>query len=433
MGRAERIVVVAVLLAVALLLRWGFVATSSVVEPLRADAGQYAQYAANLLSHGTFSLEATPSPRPDSFRSPGYPVVLAACQALGGDRWQAWVRALQVALGTATVLLTLVLARTVLPFAAAMVAAAGVAFSPHLVVGCGYVLTETVAGFALTLAFVLLARCLRRPDRRGPALAAGVALGIAALVNESLTALLPVVALATLRTLGWRRAGLLLAGALLPVVAWGLRNAGQDLARTGGDRVLASLSHGSYPDLFFATEEYRGYPYREDPEQPAMGESWQRFRAVFTDRFGQRPGTHLAWYLLHKPLWLWDWPIVQGAGDVYVYQVRNSLFEEQPVCAALRWLMRWLHWPMAVLALGAAVAAGLRRRAPPLLRCAGLVLLLSTALYALFLPDPRYLLPFRPLAWTLAAAAGAAVWLRVRRPCPSPRPSASPSPASAGP
>ena len=59
----------------AALLRGGYVATTTIKSPLRADAGQYAQYAENIVEHGVFSLDPSDPPTPDSFRSPGFPAL----------------------------------------------------------------------------------------------------------------------------------------------------------------------------------------------------------------------------------------------------------------------------------------------------------------------------------------------------------------------
>ena len=58
------------MIAVALLLRIGYVAQTHVKSPLRTDAGQYAKYAENTHEHGVYSMDASVPPTPDSFRSP---------------------------------------------------------------------------------------------------------------------------------------------------------------------------------------------------------------------------------------------------------------------------------------------------------------------------------------------------------------------------
>jgi 4-amino-4-deoxy-L-arabinose transferase-like glycosyltransferase len=421
MRRSEGAVLVGIVVAAGLLLRCGFVATADVVAPLRADAGQYAQYAHNLLAHGTYSLSTEVPPPPDSFRSPGYPCFLAACRWLAGESgWYPLARWLQALLGGGLVWLSFALARGLLPFAASLGVAAFVALSPHLVAAGGYVLTESLFAFALTAAMLLLAAAQRAGRARAGFAAAGLAFGLAALVNESAAPLPLLLAAWHWRRWGRRRALVFAAAALLPLGAWAARNASQPLACTGGDRALATLSHGSYPGLFFATEQSRGYPYREDPEQPAFGASWPRFRAVLAQRVAERPLRHLSWYLVEKPVWLWSWDVVQGAGGVHVYPVRGSILDEQPVLAAAQAAFRWLHLPFCLCAV-AGVFLSLRRAparapgaatasiAPPL----AIALLWSTFVGVLFMPDPRYLVPLRPVQAVLAAAA--VVWLAQRR------------------
>lgn len=402
---------VGIVVAAGLALRWGFVGTAVVQAPLRVDAGQYAAYAANLVEHGVYSLAATVPPAPDSFRSPGYPLLLALCRwCAGASGWYGLVQAVQVVLGAATVLLCYRLARTWLPFAAALAAAVACALSPHLVVASAYVLTECWSTFLVTAGLVLLVAA-RGPGRLA---AAGLTLGAAALANETLV-LLPLV-LAWPTWLQYGRGGALAfaLAALAPVLAWHARNAGQDLARTGGERVTASISHGSYPGMVFRDPRLCGFPYREDPEQPAFGASWRGLREVLLRRVADEPWRYLSWYLLEKPLWLWRWDLVQGR-DVLVYEVGNSPYERQPVMAASHWLMRWLHLPCMVLAACGAIATAWnrRRRWPFAAHVLGLTAVVGTVAYLPVIPDPRYLQPIRPVLFVLGVAAATMLLQRV--------------------
>ena len=63
MKPAERAVLVLIVVTVAVALRWGFTASAFQQNPLRADAGHYAQYAANLVEHGVFSFSPAVPPR----------------------------------------------------------------------------------------------------------------------------------------------------------------------------------------------------------------------------------------------------------------------------------------------------------------------------------------------------------------------------------
>lgn len=400
---------VGIVVAVALALRWGFVAVGTVHQPLRADAGQYAQYAANLTTHGVYSLATDVPPAPDSFRSPGYPFVLAACRLLGGaDGWMAFAIALQVALGTATVLLVYRLARQRLGFAPSLLAAGATALSPHLVASSAYVLTECVTTFVVTCGLWLVLGA-QRPLRL---LAGALCLGAAVLCNETLVVLPLAVAFAAWRT-GWRRALAVAVVALLPLAAWTARNASQPLARTGGARVTASISHGSYPGMVFRDPRWFGFPYREDPAQPAFGDSWGELGRVLGERVAAAPGRYAVWYLLQKPVWLWSWPLVQGQ-DVYVYEVANAPYDRQPVMGLTHTLMRLLHAPLMAVAAATLVVVLLRRRRLPWQHVAlAATAAGATLAYLPVIPDPRYLQPVRPVLFVLAAAGLAAVANRV--------------------
>lgn len=415
MRNAERAVLFGIVVAVAVALRWGFVATAHVPNPLRADAGEYAQYAQNLVEHGVYSLSTEAVPPPDSFRSPGYPAFLALCRWLGGAAgWMSLAIGLQVVLGGLTALAAFALARGFLGYWPALSAAALTALSPHLVASTAYVLTECVTACLLTTGLWLLARAA--PRGPGSLVAAGLVLGVAALANETLLLVLPAAVFVSWRTLGRRRALVLLCSGLLLPAAWFVRNQSQDLARTGAERVVASISHGSYPGMVFRDPRYRGAPYREDPEQPAFGSSWTNLAAVLERRVAADPWGYASWYLLDKPVWLWRWHLVQGNGFL-VYDVSNNPYDRQAVVAATGWLMRWLHGPLMVAGAAAALWFAVRhRRAPGPAAVLGCVAIGVTLAYVPVIPDPRYLQPIRPMVFVLAMAplAAAVRWCIAR-------------------
>jgi 4-amino-4-deoxy-L-arabinose transferase-like glycosyltransferase len=415
MRQSERAVLVGIVVAVAVALRWGFVATAHVPNPLRADAGEYAQYAQNLVEHGVFSLSTVEPPPPDSFRSPGYPMFLAACRLLGGSgTWLGWVIGLQVVMGGLTVLAAFGLARSCLGFTPALLAAALTALSPHLVASSAYVLTECCTAFLLTSGLWLLARAWTRGAIA--LVAAAAVLSAAALTNETWGIVPALAAFVVWRHQGWRRAAVVvLVGGLLPS-AWMVRNQGQELARTGAQRVVASISHGSYPGMVFRDPRYRGFPYREDPEQPEFGSSWHSLTTTLARRAAEDPWRYASWYLLEKPIWLWQWDLVQGNGFL-VYEVSANPYERQAVVSATGWIMRWLHGPLMLAAAAAAVWSVVRlRKQPGPLAVVALVAIGGTIAYLPVIPDPRYLQPVRPVLFVLAIAplAAAVRWCTAR-------------------
>ena len=411
MRPAERAVLVSIVLVVALAARAAFVVGAEMPAPLRVDAGEYAQYAYNLVEHGVYSMSKQPEPLPDSFRSPGFPLFLALCRLLGGDSWYDLSRWLQVVLSTLTVLLSYRLARQFVSFAPAVFAAVLVALSPHVVVTTGFVLTECLAAFVVTSGLWLLVGS--RSTKRD--VVGALVLGFAPLCNETMV-FLPLVAGYALWRLDRRRAITVFVVALLPFVLWNVRNQTTELARRGSERATASISHGSYPGMIYEDEGSFGFPYRADPAQPEFGSSWSNLGQVLWSRVRAEPLRYLKWYALDKPVWLWSWPLVQGR-DVYVYPVANSPYERQAVMKASHTVMHWLHVPVMLLALLGAAYGILRGRreeswAPQAL---GWIAVLGTLAYLPVIPDPRYLQPIRPLLFVLASAAVPMVFASLRR------------------
>jgi hypothetical protein len=411
MRTAERAVLVAIVVAVALALRLGLVLVASVPEPLRADAGEYAHYAQNLLAHGVYGQGEGSPPAPDSFRSPGYPLFLAGCQWLFGAKWLTAVLIVQAVLGAAVVAVSQRLVQPLAGFWAGVVTAVLVALSPHLVISSIYVLTENLTTALVTFGLWLAFGAVGLPRL----LCGALLLGWASLCNETMVLLLPAVAWPLWRT-GRGRAVTFLVVGLVPFAAWTVRNQVQPLVRRGSERAIASISHGTYPGMVFEDPRWFGYPYREDPEQPQFGSSWADLFRVLGPRFEAAPLRYLKWYCFDKPFWLWGWNTVQGRGPE-VYAIANSPYATQPVMQATQVGMRWLHpWVMGLAGLTAVIAALCGRRSKHWqLQALGLAALAVTAAYLLVIPDPRYLQPLRPLLFGLAVLGGSFQIALVRR------------------
>ncbi len=406
--------------------------------PLRADARQYAIYGYNLSHHGVFS-QTPPSgrpgeviPVPDSFRSPGYPLFLAGVFLLGDDQgFYQRALAAQAVVGSLLTPLTFLLGVAFLPAWAAVAAAGMVAFNPHLVSIGGNLLTETLFAFVLLASIIVFQRAAGTRSVIAFLWAGGL-FGITYLVNEIA---LPIpLLLCALMLWWWKRTGrtAVLRAALRPLAfflaafllfwgGWALRNhfSLPPGVGTGAGRALHTLSHGTYIDFIYKNPAFREFPYRDDPEQPAFGESWDNFIRIFGRRFAERPVRYISWYLLEKPYWLWSWDMLQGQGDVYVYPAVRSLFHVSPTADAIRRVYRFLNIPiLAVVLCGLGWFCwrfsrrdpGIQPETSPLFVFA--VLLYATIAYSIFACWSRYSLPFRPelylaLAWIIVSAARA--------------------------
>jgi 4-amino-4-deoxy-L-arabinose transferase-like glycosyltransferase len=413
----RQLILLGIIFFLGLWLRAHHVHGSHISEPYKADAGEYMTCAVNLYQHGIYSSdrENTP-PIPDSFRSPGYPVFLVGVRvAVGEFNFYDAVRALQAVLGALMVPLTYLLARRFLSVALAMIAAALVATNPHLITITGYVLTETLYGFLLLLALVLFYGGTK-PKFAG----AGACFGLATLTNGTALVIPPVLAVAWLlwgRGPSRLRAAVLFLAvfAVLPL-AWKVRGAVSipPEGRQAGERALATMAHGSYPGFVHEDPKWKYYPYRDDPQYREFVRSRENFLRILGERFAERPGRYLSWYLLEKPFHLYGWSYLQGYSDIHIEKTEDPIFRTVPVTRVLYWAHLVLH-PALTLLLPVALLLWLwRRKKFDLLETPGpllLVFLIYTLIGTVFAPWPRYLVPLKPLLfaaslWPVALAFG---------------------------
>lgn len=365
-------------------------------RPLFPDSLEYLRMAANVAAGRGFVLDKASR----IGRMPGYPVFIAAAQALLGHGLLG-IRVMQAIVGTVGVWLAWRLGRAMFGDGAGLWAAAMAAGYPFLILFTPLVLAETL--FVTLLLWAMLCVRAAAVDRRtGAAALAGLALGLATLVRASLLLAVPLLALAWVV---WRRferpelgrAALMVAVFAAAMTPWIVRN----YSASDGHLVVTTLRAG--PSLYeaFNPEAYGG-PMMEriDWGQGTEGlteyernELWRR-RAVDWAKANPARVVALAW---RKGLRFWN--VVPNAP-----QARKPL-----VCAAI-------GVPYVVVMALAAVGAGAARRRPDVY----LILLLPLVYYALlhmvFVGSLRYRLPVMPLLMVLAGHGVVLLWRRVRKP-----------------
>ncbi len=385
-------------------------------NPIRGDAAYYFVYAQNIIEHGTFSKDyKSIPPTPDSFWAPGYPTFLAAvilaADALNLDTYST-LQTIQAVLGALTIWLTYYLAILFMSRNAALFASGLVALSPHLISMGSYALTETLTCFLLLLALTLASWGVTQ-GRRVLLVLSGISFGLAYLVNPVVIICAPVTAWVLLRHNAnavdhpRSRAHTVKATAalLLPILiiagAWSLRNAVNVEAggQSASSRLIGNLIIGLNPDFH---DIWRNNP--RDPNNPTtldasiIGGSYTKFFSVAGERVAREPVTYLKWYLIDKPLLLWDWSIRIGQGDVFVYPVIYSLFHTSKFALAVHSIMKSLHpWLFATAVL--AIFALWRTRNSTSNRI-GMVVYMNTvvisSVYVITQAEPRYSIPLRP-------------------------------------
>jgi 4-amino-4-deoxy-L-arabinose transferase-like glycosyltransferase len=215
------------------------------------DATAYARIAADL-EHGdgfTLGPEAT---QPTDNYSPGLPLLAAGLYKLTGGVHERFARLALALLSSLAVLFTYLIARRLSGPIAGLIGAAAVAIYPALLEYQGMLMSEPLAATLLSGAVLAMFWADGLPPSRW--LVPGLLLGALALVRPEYLAISFPIAVAILARHGWSgwrpglaQAGVLLAGLVLVVAPWTVRNA-IALERfvpisTGGGQVLFA---GSY-------------------------------------------------------------------------------------------------------------------------------------------------------------------------------------------
>ncbi|MEJ2284951.1 MAG: hypothetical protein P8X85_15310 [Desulfobacterales bacterium] len=394
-----------------------------VVRSLQKDAADYFNYAYNLGHHHTYSRQAYqpfnphPSITPDAVRHPGYPLFLSVLVDGPPDprlikKIQFW----QMILSTLTVVAACLLFRCFMPPLWAYTSAVLTALSPHLIIFNSYVLTETLFCLVLVCLGLLVCRLAGHPSIRLSILV-GAAMALATLIRPSLQ-LFPVCMALILWLAFGRQRGLKLfvyvcLGFILILSPWYIRN----LATLGRaiDKTLMInfLQHGLYPDFKYQqkAESYRR-PYQFDPRSDVIKTGVASVMSEIIKRFREEPATHLKWYLLGKPVKFWSWNILQGHGDMYVYYVAASPFKSRPLFQGIQKLMKFIHGPLALLAILVSLVPWIAPRIMAvnptqlfMLRFISALLLYYTALHMVGTPLPRYSVPLRPFQFAMGLYA----------------------------
>ena len=420
---------------VALLLRILYSTRATVEVPIRGDATQYVAYAWNMLHSGTFSNVIPGTGElvvPDSYRGPGYPLLLYVALWIGeaSGNWYPFVLKIQAVLGAATVFISMFLGRRFLPAPLALLSGLVLAVWPHLITISGYLLSETLFGFLLVMSLWLSCLALERPSRKSCILA-GLASGLACLVNP-IYLLFPWI-VATL--LGFRKnrnlALLFLAAAMALPMAWSIRNASLPVRPEDPSRIMQNFVQGSWP-LFqaaYMSRDVDPVPRRilaeVSREEQLMAKDPAAGLKSMRDRFATRPFDYLGWYVIDKVYLLWDWDIRIGQGDIYIIHTENSPFEVSPIWHAAKLAIHWLNpgffWAALLFSIGTLVN-GLRNRdsagtTPFLL---ALFFFYVTGLHAVLQAEPRYSIPYRPIEILLAIGLIAVVFRSRATPAKAP-------------
>jgi hypothetical protein len=397
------------------------------------DAAAYAAIAANLERGEGFTVGARAT-QPSSNYSPGLPLLVAGIYEVSGGVHERLARVALALIGSLSVLFAYLITRRLqramlcgahsYPNASSAVAglivAAVVAVYPALLEYQGMLMSEPLA--ATLLSGAVLAMFWAHDARQAGAacgwLLPGALLGALAMVRPEylgVTILLGAVVFGSGIRDDWRRAlasaAILLAGVVLVVAPWTIRNAvALDRAvpiSTGGGQVLFAgtyLPSDGDPEKVGA-EVVARHPGLFDPadaqmlrlEQILARLAAQRYPDLDTDQALSRMGREQLWDDISQQPLEYAGFLAAKVGRIWSHGPRDVMRE--PVWAAL-------HWALVGLGLLGLCLLAWRRRWEALVL--GTILLAITALSALLVASPRRVLAMLPLVAALAGVGATA-------------------------
>jgi hypothetical protein len=341
------------------------------------------------------------------------------------------VQSVQAVLGALTVFLTYVLARMALSVPWAFLAACLTSISPHLIISDHYMLTESLFTCVLMAGVVL---CTIGWVRNRPlaVILGSLAISMSAQIRAVSYLLAPFLIFAFLVRLRaenappfWRQfrrqAGAVVTGCIIVLAAHQLFIYKTSMVVTDGKLTGPERRH-----VNVASRARSVFKAIRPPEFFVSGDShvgrvngsptWRRPTRV---PFSEAPLAYLNWNLWGRLTWMWHFDNIYN-GDVYVYPMISSGFNDIRVLKWIHSLMRIAHWPLYALSLIGAVRIGIAiLRRQDVGREQGLVIAVAVFLYFLLVLSalswyPRYTIPVRPVSYVLAASSLSWLWHHAR-------------------
>ena len=421
-----------VILAVALFLRGALLLAAvnhrdGVFTP---DSDGYWELSTSIAEAGSFARQG----QPEIFRTPGYPLFLAAIRPLGG--WGAAIT-VQVFLDVVLVGLTFVLGRTVVGGRVGLVAAALQAISPLAIAGSCRILSDSLYALLLTGALLLVVLYFKR-GRLVWLLAGAVVTAAACYVRPAgLAPAILIAAVILVRPGGWWRAPLLASVVAVMLAPWVVRNA--RVADFGGLSSFAtdSLYRFSAAEIEARRSDQPIETMRRDmddaveqlsPDSPGAAARYRQQRAMEIISQDQRlyARVHLAGSTASLLPGATD--VLEVAGATVGQRGTLAVLHRDGLWAALEHYFggqgatAWLAAPMVLIWLVrmlGAVLGGLCKVRLKMSASAWLMLLMVCAALLTGGPaaTPRFRLPVEPI-WSVGAAYGLMAlvnWLRACR------------------
>jgi 4-amino-4-deoxy-L-arabinose transferase-like glycosyltransferase len=391
------------------------------LNPIRNDAAEYTLIAYNLVKHGAFSTDITPpvTSKP-SYRDPGYPLFLVPIINISISKTHFFYTTvlIQSFIGALTVVASYFLAKFFMTTMRSVAVSLLALLSPHLIIMCNYILTETLFTFLLLVALLCFFYFLKRKSV-WLLVGSGLFIGFAIIVRSVLE-LFPLILACLLfytfrndRKNAIKYCIILLTTSFIFFAPWKIWSyySFKDAAP------LPSLLK-----LTFYSGSYDGFIYKDlPPEKPGYGiglvsrddpnfnyvveEGYSTIFTEITKRFKENPINYSLWWLTGKPAMFWRWEMF--VENINVYPVEYTWYDHNGIMNFTKNFMRFLH-PLLLFMMHLGVVIYIVRyknnSEPQNIMMITLLVLpfYFTSIHTILAPDPRYSIPLRPLMYLLA-------------------------------
>lgn len=159
---------------------------------------------------------------------------------------------------------------------------------------------------------------------------------------------------------------------------------------------------GSLKYLVSRIPEYKKF----DP----MKNSWTEFSTIMIQRIKDNPML-LLWYFPQKSIYLLKFHFLQGT-DIYIYPVLKSIWQ-LPIFNFLKTMSKYIFYlsiPLCILG----ICQNFRNKNNPLKGIAFLMIFYF-GFFHIFVPEPKYLLPFRPIIYLFAFSFITKIWSNFKK------------------
>jgi hypothetical protein len=386
-------------------------------QPIRADAYDYYFYAKNLAEFGVFSRKSKGvtrenPPVADALRSPGFPALASLFMNPSPGATISTTIAAQTILQVVCFLLLTFMFIKWLGLGWSIPAIILLWTFPHFVSINTYYLTESLftSGLALFIFLYWYFSGERFVSAKG-AIMCGLLLGLLALVRPVVQYMPWFISVAVLFQYrqAYRRVAIFLGMALLPIIAWKIRNLVAIGATSDPTLMINALYHGSFSGFMYnGIRESLGFPYRFDPHANEVKAGVGATLTLIGERFLAAPFKYLEWYLFGKQMFLWRWDILAGAGDIYIYPIFRSPYLTLPDMQWSHALNKIIH-PYWIIGGFVSVVAILirffksRASVQPIVYLLVLIIMYVTLIHEIVAPFPRYSIPFKVALIAVAA------------------------------